>query len=208
MPQHVLFLMALFVVGRTASAATEVELLRAYLDSQPEKRPKLDEQPFASAPLTRGDADAAQHLLWDDHVKQIRQSRAAEMKDHKLTDGKLEMHSPIRSSATSPRVGAASLSPCTAAATRPSRSTTSSGRTRSACTNRPRASISRPARRLTPGTSGTNRTSTASLAGSSKTSSFSRMSTPIVSTTWATPRAAMASTNWRRGWRTDGRRRR
>ncbi|HEY7117768.1 MAG TPA: hypothetical protein VH475_14360 [Tepidisphaeraceae bacterium] len=45
----------------------------------------------ADAALDRAHADAARKRLWDEHVKQIRGDRAAEVQAGKLTDGKLEM---------------------------------------------------------------------------------------------------------------------
>ncbi|MGA2498743.1 MAG: polyhydroxyalkanoate depolymerase, partial [Tepidisphaeraceae bacterium] len=68
-----------------------VAALKNYLLSDANSRPAIDKQPFAAVPLTKSDAETAQQLLWDDHVRQIRQSRAAEMKDRRLRDGKLEM---------------------------------------------------------------------------------------------------------------------
>lgn len=68
-----------------------IDRLTQYLQTDVDKRPPLDKQPFAATPLNKTDADAAQKLLWDDHVKQIKQSRAQEMKDKKIVEGKLEM---------------------------------------------------------------------------------------------------------------------
>jgi hypothetical protein len=45
----------------------------------------------ADAPLSREQADAATKRLWDEHVKRLRDERAAEMKERVLSDGKLEM---------------------------------------------------------------------------------------------------------------------
>jgi hypothetical protein len=65
--------------------------LQEYLAIDPEKRPLLSDQPFAAVPLSRADAARAQALLWDDHVKQIRRTRAREMEARELTDGELKM---------------------------------------------------------------------------------------------------------------------
>jgi acetyl esterase/lipase len=68
-----------------------VQALKQYLSAEPTARPTLDKQQFASTPLTKADAQSAQQLLWEAHVKQIRQSRAAEIKDRRLREGTLEM---------------------------------------------------------------------------------------------------------------------
>jgi hypothetical protein len=75
----------------TPAAGGAVEQLRAYLKSPPGDRGELGAQAFGATPLSRADADAARGLLWDDHVRRIRAERAAEMKDCKLINGKLEM---------------------------------------------------------------------------------------------------------------------
>jgi poly(3-hydroxybutyrate) depolymerase len=51
----------------------------------------LTQQPFARTPLTSADAQTAEHLLWDAHVAEFQKSRAQEVKDRVLRDGKLEM---------------------------------------------------------------------------------------------------------------------
>lgn len=68
-----------------------VGLLRQYLEREPATRAPWDQQTFLKIPLDRTDAVAAQKILWDDHVRLIRATRAAEMKDHVLTDGELKM---------------------------------------------------------------------------------------------------------------------
>ncbi|MFI5380674.1 MAG: alpha/beta hydrolase [Tepidisphaerales bacterium] len=68
-----------------------VAALQTYLAAESDSRPAIDKQPFAATPLTKADAETAQQLLWDDHVKQIRRTRAEEMKDRRLREGKLEM---------------------------------------------------------------------------------------------------------------------
>jgi len=66
-------------------------MLKQYLQADPEKRPPLEKESYATILLTRESAAAVQKLLWEDHVRQIKQSRADEMKDKKIVDGKLEM---------------------------------------------------------------------------------------------------------------------
>ena len=74
-----------------ARADEPVAGLEQYLASDAAKRPALEEQAFAKTPLTRVEADAARRLLWADHVRQIKQDRAAEMQAKKIVEGKLEM---------------------------------------------------------------------------------------------------------------------
>jgi len=67
------------------------EKLQQYLQADPEKRPPLEKESFATTPLSRDSAAAIEKLLWEDHVKQIKLSRADEIKDKKIVEGKLEM---------------------------------------------------------------------------------------------------------------------
>lgn len=54
--------------------------LRDWLARPRAERPALDGQPFAALPLTREQAKNARSLLWADHAKFIRETRAAEMR--------------------------------------------------------------------------------------------------------------------------------
>ena len=78
-------------INAARRSALAVELLKQYLRNEPATRKPWDEQTFLTNPLARKDAAAAQALLWADHVQAIGASRAAEMKDRVLTDGKLPM---------------------------------------------------------------------------------------------------------------------
>jgi poly(3-hydroxybutyrate) depolymerase len=62
----------------TASAAALQELT-AYLGSARETRGELSDQPFATVPLTRADAEAAAALLWDDFAAYVRATRESEV---------------------------------------------------------------------------------------------------------------------------------
>jgi hypothetical protein len=73
------------------SSRDAVEALKSYLNAESAKWPALAEQPFASVPLTRVDCESARRLLWEDHVRSIKQTRADEMNAKKIVDGKLEM---------------------------------------------------------------------------------------------------------------------
>lgn len=65
--------------------------LRSYLKSSPGDRQPLSQQEFATVPLTREDAQKAQELLWKDHVRRIKRTRAEEMEQRRLTVADLEM---------------------------------------------------------------------------------------------------------------------
>lgn len=68
-----------------------VSKLQKYLTAEPSERGNTSKQSFAAKQITRDDATKAKQLLWDDRVKQLRHSRAAEMKERKVRDGELEM---------------------------------------------------------------------------------------------------------------------
>ena len=73
------------------ASSKAVMALETFLAEPTEKRAAMNEQSFASVPLSKVDATQATKILWDDHVKQIRQIRAAEMKAKELTVGELKM---------------------------------------------------------------------------------------------------------------------
>jgi len=68
-----------------------VAQLKKYLETTPADRKPLAEKDFATVSLTRDDAGRAQQLLWEDHVRIIRETRAKEMKARVLTEGHLRM---------------------------------------------------------------------------------------------------------------------
>ena len=68
-----------------------VAQLEAYLITPSADRAALDEQVFVSVALTHADASKAKRLLWEDHVKQIKLTRADEMTARVLKSGDLEM---------------------------------------------------------------------------------------------------------------------
>lgn len=98
---RLLFTMLLVLVPEIATAEVEkpdektsqaaVAELKAYLQQPAGDRPELGKQSFAKVSLTRADAAQAQAILWNDHVAAIRKSRAGEMQQRVLTDGKLSM---------------------------------------------------------------------------------------------------------------------
>src|SRR5437867_2431367 len=90
-PQVLWLVLALLLFTGIARADDSVASLGQYLASDATKRAALDEQPFAKSSLTRAEADAARRLLWADHVRQIKQTRAAEVQAKRIVEGKLEM---------------------------------------------------------------------------------------------------------------------
>lgn len=76
---------------REATSKGAVELLGEYLKQDRATRPKLEEQPFAKAALSRETAAAAASLLRDEHREWIRKTRAEEIEQRELQDGELKM---------------------------------------------------------------------------------------------------------------------
>ena len=64
--------------GAAPSAGDALQKLREYLKLERAQRPALEEQPFAAAPLDKGDAQTAGQLLWEDHQALIRDTRKSE----------------------------------------------------------------------------------------------------------------------------------
>ncbi|UCG48852.1 MAG: dienelactone hydrolase family protein, partial [Phycisphaerales bacterium] len=60
---------------------------------------------FASVALTREHAQQAERLLWNDHVRRIKQTRAEEMKERLLTAGDLQMPFYYTVSGDKPKTG-------------------------------------------------------------------------------------------------------
>ncbi len=85
------FFTALAVSSNTGGEASTqaVAQLENYLKTS--NRPAISEQEFAGVALTLQDAQKAKQLLVNDHVQQIRRTRADEMKSRKLTSGDLQM---------------------------------------------------------------------------------------------------------------------
>ncbi len=76
---------------REAASRGAVQLLEAYLKQDRESRPKIEDQPFAKAPLTLAGAEAAATLLRNEHREWIRNTRAEEIEKRVIRDGELEM---------------------------------------------------------------------------------------------------------------------
>jgi hypothetical protein len=74
--------------GQSAEA---LKALRAALAAGTVPLADLAGQEFADVPLTRADAAAARHLLWEAHVALVRKGRAEEVRDRVIKEGKAEM---------------------------------------------------------------------------------------------------------------------
>ncbi len=97
---HTYFIAFALMVSTGAATAADaspqgssaaVAALKKYLQQDRETRPAIEKETFASVPLTRTDANAAQGMLWEDHVAGIRKTRAKEMKELVIRDGNLAM---------------------------------------------------------------------------------------------------------------------
>ena len=58
----------------TAKRTSTVDALQTWLQEKPSERPPLAEQPWASQPLGRDEAQRVQSLLWQDHLAAVRNS--------------------------------------------------------------------------------------------------------------------------------------
>ncbi len=68
-----------------------LQALRRWLKQPNEQRPELARQPFARVPLSRLQAEQAARLLWEDHRRFVRRTRAAEMRARAIEHQKLRM---------------------------------------------------------------------------------------------------------------------
>lgn len=68
-----------------SSSSNAVHNLNDWLSNPRDSRPPLTNQPFASVPLTREDAEEATRILWQDHTGWIRLTRSQEMADKQIT---------------------------------------------------------------------------------------------------------------------------
>ncbi len=93
------------VFGSPLAADSPVERLGIYLKQDREQRPPLVDQVFASQPLSAAQAQAARQLLWDDHARWIRTTRAAEIEQKKLQRDGVEMKFDFREFGDPPAEG-------------------------------------------------------------------------------------------------------
>jgi hypothetical protein len=80
-----------FRIDEAKPISATIVALSKYLAAERSKRSKLADQEFASKALSKEEAAAAKELLWEDHVQQIRKSRAEEMKARTVRIGNLDM---------------------------------------------------------------------------------------------------------------------
>jgi hypothetical protein len=86
-------------------SAQAVKELKSALGENPASFSELLTRDFVHVPLTRADADSARRLLWEAHTAIIRSTRAKEIKDRCLRDGKLEMPFDFRVFGEKPKSG-------------------------------------------------------------------------------------------------------
>jgi hypothetical protein len=82
-----ILLVAIASMPSPVAAASSIDGLKQWLSAAPGERPKLEDQPFASEPLTRQQAEQTRRLLWDDHVATIRVNRQTEWNEQVIRDG-------------------------------------------------------------------------------------------------------------------------
>lgn len=71
--------------------ASSILALKKYLQLEANARPPLAANGFSKVPLSRQQAEQARQMLWQDHLQQLRTTRAEEMKARKISLGDLEM---------------------------------------------------------------------------------------------------------------------
>jgi dienelactone hydrolase len=88
-------LLCLIILAALAPAARADQAslagLKQWLDLPRDKRPELKSRPFAAGKLTKEDAAAAEKMLWDDHVAEIKETRQKEWDDKVITIGDKKM---------------------------------------------------------------------------------------------------------------------
>jgi predicted esterase len=87
------------------ASAAAVHSLESFLTQDAASRGAVDAQPFATTPLTRGDADRAEKLLWKAHQLALQATRADELKANKVKLGEWEMPIHIRRLGEKPATG-------------------------------------------------------------------------------------------------------
>jgi hypothetical protein len=75
------------LAAQRAMASSPIDELQSWLEKPTSERPNLEDQPFATAALTKEQAVQAKQMLWDDHVREIRSSRQKEWDEKAITIG-------------------------------------------------------------------------------------------------------------------------
>ncbi len=78
--------------NKSFESASALAALAIYLNQPYEQRLALNEQVFATTPMSKSDAAEATKLLWKDHVERIRKAHAEEMAARVLSLDTLKMH--------------------------------------------------------------------------------------------------------------------
>jgi len=87
----VLLLVAAPLLADPSDAAKSAAALTALREALTDPAVDVAKKDFATVPLTKDDAAAAQELLWTAHVERLKIDRAQELRESVLKDGKLEM---------------------------------------------------------------------------------------------------------------------
>jgi len=82
-----------------------VAALEAYLAVPRADRGPIDQEPFASVPLTREQAERCSALLWDDHAALVRETRQAEHDARAITLGEHTLRYDLRTFGEEPATG-------------------------------------------------------------------------------------------------------
>lgn len=95
------------VLGMAAMArgADPVADLKAFLAQPRASRGEVAAQPFATAALTKDQAEEAKKLLWDDHVAEVRETRSDEWKANAIVSGDKTLKLLTKHFGTKPRDG-------------------------------------------------------------------------------------------------------
>ncbi len=78
-------------VAASSKSNDAIESLKKFLATDSDDRADLTKQSFATTPLTREETETARKLLAEDWSKQLRKSRAEEMKARVLVEGEFNM---------------------------------------------------------------------------------------------------------------------
>src|SRR5688572_23884545 len=104
-PVTLIVAFSLLVTCPALADTAALDGLRAWLVTPRDKRTGIADEPFAQVPLTRSEAAEAKKLLWDDHVKHIRETRAKEWEEKRITLGDKVMPFKIRTFGQQPKDG-------------------------------------------------------------------------------------------------------
>lgn len=93
------------VTVQTLALDPTLQTLQAWCDSEVATRGELAQQPFATTPLTKAQAEQAKNILVAEHHRRLRAERAAEHEEKLLTLGDLKMPYDVRVFGNRPAAG-------------------------------------------------------------------------------------------------------